>query len=91
MKKLSKFAVILCSTGALTLSLGFMNIKDLNNAKASSQATPLKTSVPLPFAKQGNLLTVVTIEEQNMVEKSSALSGFVPQENGPGFFFEKVK
>lgn len=35
--------------------------------------------------------TVITVEEQNMVEQSLALSGFVQQENGPGFFFEKVK
>ena len=34
---------------------------------------------------------VITAEEQNMVENSTALLGFVSQENGPGFFFEKVK
>ncbi|MFD2043873.1 hypothetical protein ACFSTA_07390 [Ornithinibacillus salinisoli] len=33
--------------------------------------------------------TVITAKEQKMVENSTALSGFVPQENGPGFFFKK--
>lgn len=35
--------------------------------------------------------TVITTEEQNMVENSTVQSGFVKQENGTGFFFEKVK
>lgn len=38
-----------------------------------------------------DIKTVITAEEQNRVENSSALSGFVPQQNGTGFFFEKVK
>ncbi|MCM3572317.1 hypothetical protein M3172_03885 [Mesobacillus subterraneus] len=34
-------------------------------------------------------ITNISIEEQNMVEKSSAKQGFLPQENGTGFFFLK--
>ncbi|MBZ5752188.1 hypothetical protein [Metabacillus rhizolycopersici] len=85
MKKLSKFALILCFTGVLTLSIGFINNKDLNQTEASALlGSPI-------LAEDGDQLLVITVEEQNMVENSSALSGFVPQENGPGFFFEKVK
>lgn len=36
-----------------------------------------------------DLKTVITAEEQNKVENSSDLSGFVPQENGQGFYFIK--
>ena len=36
-------------------------------------------------------LLVLTVEVQKMVENTSALSGFVPQENEPGICFAKVK
>ena len=36
-----------------------------------------------------NLKTVISTEEQNRVENSSTLSGFVSQENGQGFYFAK--
>ncbi|WP_146549035.1 hypothetical protein [Rummeliibacillus suwonensis] len=35
-------------------------------------------------------ITTVTAEEQKMVENSSALEGFVSQEEGTGFFFKKT-
>ena len=38
-----------------------------------------------------DIKTVITAEEQNRVENSSALSGFVPQENGQGFYFIEEK
>ena len=41
--------------------------------------------------EDGNQYLVITTEEQNVVENSTVLSGFVSQENGPGFFFEKLK
>lgn len=92
MKKLSKFAVTFCFTGALVLSIGFINNKDLNQAEAFSQTTLTpKAAVPVPFTDKGSVTVVITAEEQNRVENSMALSGFVQQENGPGFFFEKVK
>lgn len=81
--------MILCSTGALTLSLGFMTNKDINKIKAASQSKIIPNVPFVPFVHKGNVTTVVTVEEQNMVENSTALFGFVQQENGPGFFFEK--
>jgi hypothetical protein len=107
LKKLSKFALILCFTGVLTLSIGFINNKDLNKTEASALlASPILVEDGDQYRvvtreeqnmrennpiEDGDQLLVITVEEQNMVENSSALSGFVPQENGPGFFFEKVK
>nr|WP_181715680.1 hypothetical protein [Carnobacterium sp.]QJS06070.1 hypothetical protein [Carnobacterium sp.] len=44
-----------------------------------------------PSFSQKDEVTVITVDEQNNVEKSAKLSGFVPQENGTGFFFAKVK
>jgi hypothetical protein len=41
--------------------------------------------------KDGDVKTTVTAKEQNLVENSSVKEGFVPQENGTGFFFIKVK
>ncbi|MEH7748625.1 hypothetical protein V7659_26960 [Neobacillus drentensis] len=38
---------------------------------------------------EGKMLPQIYVEEQNMVENSSAQQGFVPQENGTGFFFIK--
>lgn len=38
-----------------------------------------------------NLTTVITAEEQKMVENSSALEGFVQQKDGTWFFFKKEK
>ncbi|MFB7142178.1 hypothetical protein ACFCYN_21365 [Gottfriedia sp. NPDC056225] len=40
-------------------------------------------------AKGQDVLTVVSAEEQYMVENSSAYQGFVPQENGTGLYFVK--
>ncbi|WP_206763780.1 hypothetical protein [Cytobacillus firmus] len=42
-------------------------------------------------AEGKSLTTNISVEEQNMVEKSSAKQGFVPQENGTGIFYTKVK
>ncbi|WHX98034.1 hypothetical protein [Neobacillus sp. DY30] len=41
-------------------------------------------------AEGKSLTTNISVEKQNMVEKSSAKQGFVPQENGTGFYFTKV-
>jgi len=38
-----------------------------------------------------DIVTNVTVEEQNMVENSLAQQGFVPQENGTSFYFVKNK
>ena len=39
--------------------------------------------------EQTDITTVITKEEQKMVENISAKEGFVQQENGTGFFFIK--
>lgn len=39
--------------------------------------------------KRDSIITI-TAEEQRMVENSSALEGFVSQEEGTGFFFKKT-
>ena len=106
MKKISKLSLVLCFTGALTLSIGLINNKDLNKTEAFASTGQLKVedgdryrvvTVEEQEMRENNLdvgedvSVVITAEEQNMVENSSELSGFVPQENGPGFFFEKVK
>lgn len=38
-----------------------------------------------------DVTTVITAEEQSMVENSTDLEGFIPQEDGTGFFFKKEK
>ncbi|MFP7296934.1 hypothetical protein [Neobacillus niacini] len=42
-------------------------------------------------AREKNVTTLISMEEQNMVENSATQQGFVPQENGSGFFFARVK
>lgn len=42
-------------------------------------------------ARGKNVTTTILVEEQNVVENSLAQQGFVPQENGTGFFFTKIK
>ncbi|MFF2875104.1 hypothetical protein ACFVR2_02155 [Gottfriedia sp. NPDC057991] len=39
----------------------------------------------------GDIITNISVEEQNMVENSSAQQGYIPQENGTGFYFVKEK
>ena len=39
----------------------------------------------------GDSITTVSVNEQKMVENSPAQQGFVPQENGTGFYFVKEK
>ncbi|MBZ5753041.1 stage II sporulation protein P [Metabacillus rhizolycopersici] len=45
----------------------------------------------LVTSKQTDITTVISVEEQNMIENMSVKEGFVPQENGTGFFFTKEK
>ena len=91
MKKISKFAAILCFTGALSLSLGFTNNKDLSNAKAASQSKIIPYVPFAPIVSKGSATVRVTVAEQNMVENSPVQFGFLQQQNGQGVFFEKVK
>lgn len=68
-------------TGVLALTFGFA--KDLQSIKVSAAEQAVVAS------KQTDITTVITKEEQNTVENLSAKKGFVPQENGTGFFFIK--
>jgi len=82
--------------GAVALSIGFT--KDIENTKVFAQSNEDQykhvTREEQDY-REGNpaegkdITTNITVEEQNMVEKSSFKQGFVPQENGTGFFFEK--
>ncbi|MGE7946720.1 hypothetical protein [Lysinibacillus sp. NPDC093688] len=57
--------------------------KDLQSTKVSAAEQTVVAS------KQTDITTVITKEEQNMVENMAAKESYVPQENGTGFFFIK--
>jgi hypothetical protein len=86
-KSLFIFGII----GVLTLSIGFM--KDFKSTEILAKEQPISENLFKGQADidNGDQIRVVTVEEQNMVENSTDLSGFVSQENGSGFFFEKVR
>jgi len=71
-----KLVATLGLTGVLALTFGLTN--DLQSSTVLAQ-------------EQLDKSTVITTEEQNMVEGLSANKGFVPQANGTGFVFEKEK
>lgn len=81
MKKKVIFAIGL--TGVLAFTIGF--VANLQNTQVSIEEKTVVAS------KQTNMTTVITKEEQYMVEKTFVKEGFVPQENGTGFFFIKEK
>jgi hypothetical protein len=76
---------------ALTLSLGFMNNKDLNKNEALAPTVSTPRAASTPFIDKGNVTTDITVEEQKKVETMPILEGIVPQKNGTGFFFKKVQ
>ncbi|MGG3943702.1 hypothetical protein ABEV54_19945 [Peribacillus psychrosaccharolyticus] len=96
-----KLILTLGFAGVLAVSIGFA--KDLQNTKASAEVSSKQTDTYKlvtreeqdrregKVAKGKDVTTVITAEEQNMVENSSTQQGFVPQENGTGFYFEKEK
>lgn len=74
----------------------FVSLLTLLNAHADESNRKIKEITPSEKvatneSEKGEFKLHITAEEQNMVENSLDLSGFVPQENGLGFFFEKVK
>ncbi|WHZ05687.1 hypothetical protein QNH48_14105 [Neobacillus sp. YX16] len=89
MKKRTKFAAILCSTSALLLSIGFLN-QNISNAEASSQSKIIPYVPFLPIVSKGNAAISVTTAEQNMVEISPVLFGYLQQQNGQVVYFEKT-
>jgi hypothetical protein len=78
----SKLVLTLSFAGVLALSVGFAEI--LQSTKVSAEEQP-------KLVEQTDITTVITKEEQNRVENSSAKVGFVPQENRTGFYFTKEK
>ncbi|MFC0561469.1 hypothetical protein [Halalkalibacter alkalisediminis] len=95
MKKISAFTV--CVVGVLSLSLGFSGVLAKEHGDVNGGDKIKVVTVEEQEARENkvvekrDLKTVITAEEQNRVENSSALSGFVPQENGQGFYFVKEK
>lgn len=114
MENQSKFALTLCFTGALALSIGFA--ENLQSTKVSAEQNRVENSsvkeefvpqengtefyfsnpLPLTLTEGSDIPTVITVEEQNRVEKMlkdmpTGLKVFVPQENGPGFYVSKTK
>lgn len=91
MKK--KSVLILGFVGVISLSTGFM--KDLAFAQTNEGDVVRVVTVEEQEIRENPIdvdyTTVITTEEQNEVENSTVQSGFVSQENGTGFFFEKAK
>ena len=84
--------------GVLAVSFGFS--KDFQKTEASVEVSSTQTE-RYKFVTRDrsegmvtegkDVITVITAEEQNMVENSSAQQGFVSQKNGTGFYFIKEK
>ncbi|MDO7484910.1 hypothetical protein Q5O89_01070 [Peribacillus frigoritolerans] len=96
-----KLVLTLGFAGVFAVSIGFA--KDLQKTEASAEVSSKQTDTYKLVTREDqdrregmvaegkDVTTVKTAEEQNMVENSSAQQGFVPQENGTGFYFEKIK
>jgi hypothetical protein len=94
-----KLFLTLGFAGALAVSIGFA--KDLQKTEASANVSSKQTDTYKLVTREEqdrregmvaegkDATTVITAAEQNMVENSSAQQGFVPYENGTGFYFEK--
>lgn len=90
-----KSGLVLGFIGVLALSIGFTDVlakgqPDVSYGDKVRVVTVEEQEVRENKAIEGkDLITVITAEEQNRVENSSAFSRFVPQENGQGFYFIK--
>ena len=96
-----KLILTLGFAGVLALSIGFA--KNLEKTEASAEVSSKQTDTYKLITREEqdhregmaaegkDVTTVITAEEQNIVENSSAKQGFVPQENGTGFYFTKEK
>jgi hypothetical protein len=96
-----KLVLTLGFAGVLALSI--VLAKDLQKTEASAEVSSKQADtynlvtreeqdrIESIVAEVKDVTTVITVEEQNMVENSSAQQGFVPQENGTGFYFTKGK
>lgn len=95
MKKISMFSAGV--VGVIVVSLGLSDVIAKGQAEVSDGdkykvVTVEEQEVRENMTVKGkDLKTVITAEEQNRVENSSAISGFVSQENGQGFYFIKER
>lgn len=95
MKRKSGF--VFGGIGVLALSIGFTNVLAKEPMVVSGEDRIRVVTVEEQELYENraieskNLEIVITAEEQNRVENSTALSGFVTQENGQGFYFIKEK
>lgn len=97
MKK--RIGVSLGLIGAVTLSMGFANPlqqTDVSEEVITSQGDIYKhvtreeqDIIEGKITEDKDVNTVITVDEQEKVENSLDQQGFVSQENGTGFFFEK--
>ncbi|WP_350299099.1 hypothetical protein [Peribacillus frigoritolerans] len=83
----------------LAVSIGFA--KDLKKTEAFAEVSSKQTDTYKLVTREEqdrregrvnevvDVTTVITAEEQNMVENSSAQQGLFLQKNGPGFYFIK--
>lgn len=78
------------------LSLGFVWVFALSFVfMKASQFSEVVTQIGLATVQDAQyekeIITTISVEEQNMVENGPYQQGFVSQENGTGFYFLKVK
>jgi hypothetical protein len=78
-----KLVLTLGFAGVLALSIGFT--KDFPSTKVSAEELQLEEVT----SKQKDMLTVITVEEQNMVEIMPIKEGYISREDGTGFYFSK--
>ncbi|WP_242274076.1 hypothetical protein [Bacillus cereus group sp. BfR-BA-01310] len=92
-----KLVLSIAFSSVLALSFGF--VKDVQSTKVFAQTDGDQYKLVTKeeqdqrerkVVEEKDVITVITAEEQNMVENSSTQEGFVPQINGPGFYFEKT-
>lgn len=94
-----RIGVTLGLIGALTLSIGFANAlqqTDVSEEVITKQGDIYKhvtreeqDLIEGKITEGKDMNTVITVEEQEKVENTLDQQGFVSQENGTGFFFEK--
>lgn len=92
-----KLSIIFGFVGVFALSVGFSKglpkeHVDISNGDFIKVVTVEEQNLRENKTVQNDeFTTVITAKEQQKVENSGALSGFLPQENGPGFYFIKEK
>lgn len=81
-----KAVLILGFVGVFSLS--FVLMMELQGSEMDIQ-TEQSTIHYAQYEKE--LITTISVEEQNKVENGLDKQGFISQENGTGFYFSKVK